>query len=1373
MSDARLPIEHLDSGRLSRDKINNSFNEVVERVAGYRPHIENWVWWIWETNTWVQAEWYETEFQVNDGYIQYKSEWSTTWNNLIAVEDLKWDKWDQWDPFTYDDFTPEQLAGLKWEPWEDWDDWYTPVKWVDYFTQQDIDSLNIPEKVSDLDNDTGFITSASLPHDVGDLTNNVGYITSSALPTKTSDLTNDSGYITASAIPTPTDNLTSTSTSDPLSANQWRVLKGYIDNLMAQGKFLSLWDCTIWMPISFPLTTPYTYHTWDYFMVETIDTEESPTNYRPDGESYTWSSSGITELWEVAKWDYYIYDWESWLLATNHGKTVSFANLAWEPEDNLNLATALGEKQDNLIAGTNITIANDWKTISATDTTYTAWTNVQISNENVISATDTTYTASDFDIKDLADSTSLRSIWSWKQDAINDLSDIRVWAGLWATAMQPWDDISDLNNDAGYITSADLPTKVSDLENDSDFVSSSELNEVAFNWLTPDNAWTDISIAIGGEGEEHTATGTDSITVNDWNTLNWFKAQWWTYQWLLPQGYKQVEYLETDWTAAILTEHKAINIDRVDVKVSFSRLVSGNGVQYVVWWRTSSSTSSVAVWYAVYSESRWGLTYYPCAWKDNSIWTAVTLWTVYNISWVIWKATGIAYDSLTVDGTVKDWPESTTKAKGTEWTNRIALFWLWMGSGVWYIESGTRIHEAKFYDGSDTMVAWYIPCERESDNVLGVYDVISKTFLTQTITSGSFTKWNYSQPMPAQPQDIICNNWVIKASQNLFNPSAITWSTSSVINYTPIYVWDWIFTMSSPDYEADGQYTNIFFLPWNVSTGVNSWKNGVWKTRSQTRASVDGYVTVAERAVATGYNMWDPKDYHWSIIKHNENLLSSNIVLWGTINASWVDWTENAKRMRIEYQFLKKGTYTLSALSGDVNNAIMYTYDDANWTNPERYGDSGWAWIPYTFTLEKDCYVRFMCRISSEANITSENIWTFDIIDTEYHDYWGWYVEWTQEKILSHKENLFTGNFSQFDNTGWSGTTYTYFKLPKEDTLYTLYLICKKDYVWSTTRFLGFSSNGWTTSWVIWALSTGTTKKKWDIIKIINLSSGTYRNYVSMYSKAEDTFNYITEYFDIYLEEWDIDIASNTATAENLFKLSSNYIDEQEILWWNITRKVAVKVLTGDETWNVSGWKCYTVINGLSWVPNADKCWVCSHFTWDFTLSSLTNLWDKKFMYNSSTGTTVANWNFTIRSDDNFTTVQTCKEWLRSQYASWTPVILVYPLATATTSSVEEQTLWMVEGYNTYTIIQAWMEWLGLSLNYNEPSTTWKISFDKHTLLLPSGWTEGQVLMIVSGVPTWTTLELQEQPQPEEIQPEETQTEETQPDEWPLEEIEP
>ena len=78
--------------------------------------------------------------------------------------------------------------------------------------------------------------------------------------------------------------------------------------------------------------------------------------------------------------------------------TSSPANDDYLPVDSANSGTRkisaslITGKQDAIIAGTNITIAADGKTISATDTTYSAGTNVQINN-GVISATDTTYSA--------------------------------------------------------------------------------------------------------------------------------------------------------------------------------------------------------------------------------------------------------------------------------------------------------------------------------------------------------------------------------------------------------------------------------------------------------------------------------------------------------------------------------------------------------------------------------------------------------------------------------------------------------------------------------------------------------------------------------------------------------------------------------------------------------------------------------------------------------------------------------------------------------------------------------------------------------------------------------------------------------------------
>ena len=55
---------------------------------------------------------------------------------------------------------------------------------------------SIPTKLSQLANDTGFITSAALPTKLSQLANDTGFITSAALPTKLSQLANDTGFIT-------------------------------------------------------------------------------------------------------------------------------------------------------------------------------------------------------------------------------------------------------------------------------------------------------------------------------------------------------------------------------------------------------------------------------------------------------------------------------------------------------------------------------------------------------------------------------------------------------------------------------------------------------------------------------------------------------------------------------------------------------------------------------------------------------------------------------------------------------------------------------------------------------------------------------------------------------------------------------------------------------------------------------------------------------------------------------------------------------------------------------------------------------------------------------------------------------------------------
>lgn len=82
------------------------------------------------------------------------------------------------------------------------------------------------------------------------------------------------------------------------------------------------------------------------------------------------------------------------------------------------------------------------------------------------------------------------------------------------TALQPNDNVSELNNDAWYITSADVPTKTSELQNDSGFLtsawdvywpsSSTDWNIVVFDWATGKlikDSWLNIQVSNNPTGD--------------------------------------------------------------------------------------------------------------------------------------------------------------------------------------------------------------------------------------------------------------------------------------------------------------------------------------------------------------------------------------------------------------------------------------------------------------------------------------------------------------------------------------------------------------------------------------------------------------------------------------------------------------------------------------------------------------------------------------------------------------------------------------------------------------------------------------------------------------------------------------------------------
>lgn len=194
-------------------------------------------------------------------------------------------------------------------------------------------------------------------------------------------------------VPEVIDNLYTVDSDNALSAKQWKILYDYIQNIASRWRFLSNWNSATGLPMTNPSESPYPYKSWDYFVVSNVAWLWG-TNYRPDGSSYIiWQASTVVETESVDVSDFYFYDGTNWLLLKNSGRSwavdSSLSTTSTNPVENRVITQALNWKQDILIAWTNIQIAADWKTISATDTTYTAGTGINIDANNVISNTQT------------------------------------------------------------------------------------------------------------------------------------------------------------------------------------------------------------------------------------------------------------------------------------------------------------------------------------------------------------------------------------------------------------------------------------------------------------------------------------------------------------------------------------------------------------------------------------------------------------------------------------------------------------------------------------------------------------------------------------------------------------------------------------------------------------------------------------------------------------------------------------------------------------------------------------------------------------------------------------------------------------------------
>ena len=372
-------------------------------------------------NTWASiVSW---AFSGND--LVFTKDDSNTVTITNAKTDLKWDKWDQW---IQGEEWPQWEQGIQWETWETWATW----NWIASVTSTKswkVTTVTITETNGD---DYSFTVSDWADWEwSGDV----------LWPNSSTDW-----------------NVVL------FDWNTWKLIK---DSWKA---FTAAWIWALADSTKYWASLTVSLDTTDYKITTTLKDQD-------------WNTLGTAQVIDLPLESVVVsgsYDAinKKVILTLENGNTVEFsvadlvaglqseitssnkldADLVDDSTSTNKFVTATNKttwnwKQDALIAWTNISIAADWKTISATDTTYSAASSsslwlVKLGSDTVqsvatnavtgatgrtyamqvnsswqlvvnIPRTDTTYTASSFDIKDLADSTWLRTTWSGKQDAIS------------------------------------------------------------------------------------------------------------------------------------------------------------------------------------------------------------------------------------------------------------------------------------------------------------------------------------------------------------------------------------------------------------------------------------------------------------------------------------------------------------------------------------------------------------------------------------------------------------------------------------------------------------------------------------------------------------------------------------------------------------------------------------------------------------------------------------------------------------------------------------------------------------------------------------------------------------------------------------------
>ena len=416
------------------------------------------------------------------------------------------------------------------------------------------------------------------------------------------------------------------------------------------------------------------------------------------------------------------------------------------------------------------------------------------------------------------------------------------------------------------------------------------------------------------------------------------------------------------------------------------------------------------------------------------------------------------------------------------------------------------------------------------------------------------------------------------------------------------------------EYKSNGDHINVIFKDLDSLVHIMTCgEDDVVVTKDVTTTNGQVDFTVEDEAIGYTTKMTALYGKSTQATRSGKNLFNKNSipsqngatkeVLKTGVRAKLIN-SGNYRYFSIELgksEFLGKTitlTRTITNSASNIGQIALYFGNETSQSKKIIFAnkESGTSNIYIPNTFPEDCdriWVLFYGNVSGTGNVgdyvdyTNLIITVGDTLET-YEDYgvspspdYPSPIESiTEISATVTGKNLFSGDFSQFNSQGGTGTLYGYFKLPTENETYTLTMIAKNDFTPTTSTYLGFTTNGGSAGenykWVVFGGQSTITKG--TKITATNLSVGELLNYVSIYSNNATTLKTFVDNFYIQLEK------GTQATPYEEYKSNSLTIDLQgnelcslpngtkdELVVENgiakIIKRIGKVVLDGSENW--------------------------------------------------------------------------------------------------------------------------------------------------------------------------------------------------------------